>query len=237
MILTNLTVELRKLLTARGSLVAVVTCVLLLTLVSGAIPVIGLLQGGPASELATSMVVAGLPLTIVGAIVGILIMTMDWQHRDVSSIFIVAPSRGRLFIVKVLASLIAGAALSLLVVIVSIGSLLVVTAGGSGIDGQPLIGAAGMVLSLGVISTLSGSAIASVLLSLPLALIFVFVQTLIIDPALYFAGSWGVYFQGSAAASALIGDGAVLPGVSSAAVWILLPFVLGAWRQRGRDVG
>jgi len=203
MIVTNLLNEYRKLLTARGSLAVVVTCVTLLVGVAAGVPILTYSLGGPTSELAASMAVAALPLTILGSVIGILIMAMDWQHRDVTSILVAAPSRPQLFATKVLASLITGLIFSLLIIIANFTVLLVLTTGGVGIDGKILLSMTGTVLSFGVVWTLAGSAVASVLLSLPLTLVFVFVQALILDPA--------------------------------ATLWILLPLVLGAWRQFRRE--
>ncbi|PDQ35570.1 MAG: hypothetical protein B5766_05810 [Candidatus Lumbricidophila eiseniae] len=235
MIVTNLLNEYRKLLTARGSLAVVVTCATLLVGVAAGVPILTYSLGGPISELSASMAVAALPLTILGSVIGILIMTMDWQHRDITSILVAAPSRPQLFATKMLTSLIAGLIFSLLIIIANVTALLVLTTGGVGIDGKIFLSMAGTVLSLGIVWTLAGSAVASVLLSLPLTLVFVFVQALILDPALMFARPWGEYFQSSAITSALIGQGPVLPGLTSATLWILLPLVLGAWRQFHRE--
>lgn len=233
-LLNNTRLELVKLVTARGSAAVLLSGLLIILVVSIGAPLLTAVQGR-GDGYAEALLVGAFPLTIIGPIVGALVVTPGWQYRDNSTYFIVAPSRVSHLVAQFLASIACALAMSAVALIAGIttSGLLAMTQG----SGLPDVASpVGVTVALGVTSTIAGVAMASVLLSLPLTLVFILVQTLVLDPVLSFAPDWGVYFQGSALASALIGEGPAVAGISSGIVWILLPAALGFVRQRQYDV-
>lgn len=228
--------EYRKLTTARGAASVLLTSFVVLAVVAAAGPFLAANRDHIETHLATSMILAALPLTIICPVSGILIMTMDWQHRDMASILVAAPSRSRLYFAKVVSAAALSVAFATTVVITNLAVAALIGGGQPG-EGDSLTTSILTVLALSFTSTLAGSAIASVLLSLPLALVFVLLQTLILDPALSFWTPWGAFLQGSTAASALIGEASALEGLSSGFFWIVIPLALGYWRNARKDAG
>jgi hypothetical protein len=72
-----------------------------------------------------------------------------------------------------------------------------------------------------------GSAVRSQALGLVSAVLIV----LVVDTALNFVGSWGSFVRFSSVQASLTGTAPLLPGVSSGAIWIGLPLLIGWYRS------
>lgn len=234
MLFRNTRLEITKLTTARGSAAVFLVGLMVILAVSIGAPLLSGMQGRDDSY-TEALAVGGFPLAIFGPILGALLVTPGWHYRDNATYFVLAPSRAAHLLAQMLAGVLVAVALSsgALAAGFATSTALVITGAGEMPDFSR---SAGVVLGLGVTSTLAGVALAALFLSLPLTLVFILLQTLVLDPALSFGPAWGQFFQASALASALIGEASLAAGLVSGIIWIVVPAGLGLLRQQRYDL-
>lgn len=176
-------------------------------------------------------------------VLGILAMTSEWSQRTAVTTFALVPARGRVFVAKIfagclvaLASVLAVAALS------AAANLLGMALGGDGswrTDGSILW--QGLLAQM--ILTLMGMGFRALLLNSPLAIVtYVVLPTLwsVLGEtikALKTAAGWlDLNVTSAALSEPSMTSGEYARLAVSAAVWVLLPLLAGAWRTARREV-
>ncbi len=167
-------------------------------------------------------------------ILGILIYTSDWQHRDMLMILTLEPRRHRIFLAKLLSSVLIGVALCAAFILTGLAvSLGLAAAFRLSWTAQGSTEVLSMLVVLSFAGALSGAALGSALLSTPLSIVVVIIQVLLIDNLLLLLpGEIGPFFQTSSMSNSLIGDGSPGAALSSFALWVILPFAVGFLRMR-----
>jgi hypothetical protein len=88
-----------------------------------------------------------------------------------------------------------------------------------------------------LVGVMSGAAVASALLSTPLAIVFVLFQSFVFDSLIgLVAGDATPFLQSATFTNVLTEGGNAAAAASSAVIWILIPCVIGIWRNRTKDV-
>jgi ABC-2 type transport system permease protein len=185
--------------------------------------------------------IATVPLSLLGPVVGILLVTSEWTQRTSLITFTLVPHRSRVLVAKLLA----GSALAVFGYQVCLATGLLATAVfGGDADGTwsmsaAVIGQNGLAV---VLSLLAGIGFGAVLLASAPAIVLFFVLPT----------AWGAigsisWFEGAARwldqsrTMADMGEHA-LSGTewarvgTSVALWVLLPIVVGFWRVKRNDV-
>jgi ABC-2 type transport system permease protein len=185
--------------------------------------------------------IATAPLSILGPIVGILLVTSEWSQRTSLITFTLVPHRSRVLVAKLLA----GGALALIGYQLCLATGLVATAVfGGDLDGTwsmsaAIIGQNALSVTLSIVA---GIGFGAVLLASAPAIVLFFVLPTAWGAigqihALEGAARW--LDQGRTMAEmgerAMSGTEWARIGVSCA-VWVLLPIVIGFWRVRRQDV-
>jgi len=230
-------VELRKVLYTRVSQ-AVLLCTLAVgLLISAALTLVGADNAGRV-DLSGPMVSLSLAVALGTPLIGVLIMTGDWNSREVVTLFLLEPRRARVFASKVAATVLLSAMTVVAVILLS-GAFAAATAlalrvpltvGDASSEIGPLLVAC-------FIGAISGAALASAIMSTPLAVAAVIIQTAVVDPILSLAPvSWGAYVAPSSVANYFEGTADIGPAASAAALWIVLPLTVGLWRTCRREV-
>ncbi|WPR65128.1 hypothetical protein SLW73_01975 [Glutamicibacter protophormiae] len=167
-------------------------------------------------------------------ILGILVYTMDWQHRDILMILALEPRRHRVFLAKLVTSVLIGVALCAAFIATGLAvSFGLASAFGMAWTAQGSLEVLGMLIVLSFAGSLSGAALGSALLSTPLSVVIVIIQVLLIDNLLLLLpGGIGPFLQTASMSNSLIGDGSIGTALSSFALWVLLPFAVGFIRMR-----
>jgi ABC-type transport system involved in multi-copper enzyme maturation permease subunit len=193
---------------------------------------------GVALEYAVIVGTLALPAALGAPIIGVLGMTGDWQHRDVMTFFALVSRRWKIFVAKIAGTLIVSLAIVLAVVALSLllCAILVPTMGLVWILGD-LGRAMTLVLWATVLGSVSGAAISSALMSVPLSMVFIVLQTLLFDTLIALIPGGSAPFLQAASLSNALTDGAPAgPALTSLALWILLPLGIGFWRNQYREV-
>ena len=230
-------VELRKVLYTRGSQVVLLCTLALGLLISAALTLTGANTTGRV-DLSGPMVSLSLAVALGTPLIGVLIMTGDWSSRESVTLFLLEPRRGVVFASKVVAT-IALSAVTVVAVILLSGGVAAVAAVALRL---PLIvgdapSAIGPLLVVCFVGAISGSALASVTMSTPLAVAAVIIQTAVVDPVLSLAPvSWGAYLAPSSVANYLEGTTELGPAITALALWIVLPLSIGLWRTCRKEV-
>jgi len=229
--------EIRKVVVTRSSQAILMSVVALGLLISTAMTVVASRETGQI-DLSAPMLSLTLCVGFGSPLIGVLIMTSDWQSREVITLFLLEPRRGLVFVAKVVATLMLAVSAVAAVIFFSIAFALcgVVAAG------MPLVYVTALaevvpLLVACVVGAITGSALASAILSTPLAVIAVIAQTVLVDPVLSAAPTgWSSYLAPSSISDYLTGTGR--PGSAAAAciVWVLVPFALGWWRIHRREI-
>lgn len=229
-------VESRKVFTTRGS-----RTFLIVVAVLGAALAVGAGFVGDAPEVNATVVltVLGLMFTIAMPVLGALIFTSDWQHREIGSMFLAQPRRGRTFIAKLVASL-------LVTVLLLVASAVVATLLSFGLAillHRPLVWtglgeAAPQLLAGSVVGVLSGAALGAALKNAIGAISLSFLQALVIDPLLGFLPAGvGPYLMTGSITEFLTGGGALWPSVTAGLLWLVTPLAIGLARHCLGEVG
>lgn len=184
-----------------------------------------------------------LPTAILLPVLGILSMTAEWSQRTALTTFALVPARERVITAKLIAgTLIAIVSTAAMMVIAAAANLL---AGALGADGSWDISGSliGQVVALQIILVLMGLAFGALLLNSPLAIVLYLALPMVWTilgstiAALRDAAGWLDINTTTAAMGepGMTGDEWARVGVS-AAVWVLLPLVLGIVRVLRREV-
>jgi hypothetical protein len=88
-----------------------------------------------------------------------------------------------------------------------------------------------------ILGSVSGAAISSALLSAPLSMVFIVVQTLLFETLIsLIPGGIAPYLQASSLSNAITDGAPAGPALTSLALWILLPLGIGFWRNQTKEV-
>jgi ABC-2 type transport system permease protein len=193
---------------------------------------------GQQIDVSLMLTALALPAALGAPIISILGITSDWQHRDVYKFFALQPARGKLLLAKYLA--VAAFALGMVVIIavvaVSVAALVAAIQGAGLITGD-LLQSVRLLVCVTIIGSVSGAAIASALLSTPLAIVFVLFQSLVFDSLIGFvAGTATPFLQSATLSNFLVEGGNAWAALTSAVLWIAIPGALGVWRNQTRNV-
>lgn len=196
------------------------------------------LSGDAVLDISVLLAVLSLPGAIVAPLLAILSVTSDWQHKDVMTFYVLQPRR----LVILSAKYIAVALFSTAVMVAICLFAVLVALGLSGFFqlevlyeglGRGLWHASCAVL----VGSISGAAVASALMSTPLALVVILIQSTVADLVIALVPNIPASYLQSATFSNFLSEGGeILPALSSAVIWVLLPAAAGAWRHWRRDV-
>lgn len=185
------------------------------------------------------------PLSLLLPIVGIMAATSEWSQRTAMTTFTLEPRRGRTIAAKIISSVLIGAALFAVAVVLSaLVHQIAITA--RGIDGDWTvigwaIGGAAMLL---LIFVLQGTAFGLALLNTPAAVVAFFALPTAFSGVAFLLPSWDTFFTWTdinrTTAPFFMG---VAPtntewahiGVSFG-IWVALPMAIGVWRVLHREV-
>ncbi|MEA5456077.1 hypothetical protein SPF06_15180 [Sinomonas sp. JGH33] len=198
------------------------------------------LTSARSATLELSVVLAGLALpgAVIAPLLAILAITSDWQHKDVVKFYAVQPKRSVILAAKYIAVTVFAVAVVLVDCVIA---LLVATVFSWAANVPLVYGAYGsslwQVVCSVVVGSVSGAAVASALMSTPVAIVFVLAQSTVLDLLIGFIPNIpAAYLQSGTFSSFLSEGGEVIPAVSSALIWIVVPALIGAWRHAKRDV-
>jgi ABC-2 type transport system permease protein len=231
-------VELRKMTDTRSGFWLLLTTAALTVAV---VAIAGLTMEEQDRTLRNFVGVATVPISLLGPVVGILLVTSEWSQRTSLITFTLVPHRSRVLVAKLLA----GTALSLIAYQLCLATGLFATAVFGGDAGGTWSLSAALIFQNGlavVLSLIAGVGFGAVLLASAPAIVLFFVLPT----------AWGAIgqihaFEGAAKwldqsrTMADMGEHA-LSGTewarvaTSVALWVLLPIVIGFWRVKRNDV-
>jgi ABC-2 type transport system permease protein len=231
-------VELRKMTDTRAGFWLLLSTALLTAAV---VVIAGIAMDEPDRTLINFVAIATAPISILGPIVGILLVTSEWTQRTSLITFTLVPLRSRVLVAKLLA----GGALGLIGYQICLAAGLLATAVFGGDAGDTWSFSAALLgqnaLSV-VLAMLAGIGFGAVLLASAPAIVLFFVLPT----------AWGAIGSISALEGAAkwldqsrtmadMGERALSSGEwarvgTSVALWVLLPIVIGFWRVRRNDV-
>ncbi|MGB7449233.1 MAG: ABC transporter permease [Ornithinimicrobium sp.] len=185
------------------------------------------------------------PLSILLPIVGIMAATSEWSQHTAMTTFALEPRRGRIIWAKVLSSLLLGAVLFVVAVVVS-AVVHQVAISARGIDGDwsvawwTIAGGAGLL----ALNMLMGTAFGFALLNTPGSIVAFFAVPLGVSGASALIPSWSTFFAWVDVnqTSAPLLTGQSLTGEQWAqlavtvAIWVALPMLVGVCRVLRREV-
>lgn len=233
-------VELRKLADTRSGL----WLLIVIGLAAAGTAVLMLLAAPDAEQTFAGMFAFGLvPSAVLLPVLGILSMTSEWSQRTALTTFALAPARGRVILAKLIAAvLIAVATTAAAAALAALGNVVAIGTGG---DGSWHIDAVlvGQLLVNQVVFVLMGSAFGALLMNSPLAIVLYFaiptLWTVLGEMVkwLHTAAGWIDINMTSVPLSepGMTGDQWARFGVA-AAVWVVLPLILGTVRVLRREV-
>ncbi len=228
-------VEVRKVFTTLGSRTFLIVVASLGAVIAVAV---GFLGDDQQVNAAAVLTVLGLMFTIAMPVVGVLIFTSDWQHREIGSIFLAQPRRSRSFVAKLIASLLVTA----LLLAAAAGIASVLSVGVGVLLQRPLIWtgldeAVPQLLAGSFVGVLAGAALGAALQNAIGAISLCFLQTLLIDPLLGFVPAGvGPYLMTGSITSFVTGAGALVPFVTAGLLWLAAPLAIGLVRHRLGEV-
>jgi ABC-2 type transport system permease protein len=230
-------VELRKFVDTRSSRW------LLLSMAAAGVATVGIFVAlsvtrGQQIDVSLMLTALALPAALGAPIISILGITSDWQHRDVFKFFALQPARGILLLAKYLAVAVFALGMVMIIAVVAVSVAAVVSAiQGAGLITGDLLQSVRLLVCVTIVGSVSGAAIASAVLSTPLAIVFVLFQSLVFDTLIGFvAGVATPYLQSATLTNFLVDGGNGWAALSSAVVWILIPGALGVWRNQTKNV-
>ncbi len=185
--------------------------------------------------------IATVPLSLLGPVVGILLVTSEWSQRTSLITFTLVPHRSRVLVAKLLA----GGALALIGYQICLATGLLATAAFGGDAGDTWSLSAAVIGQNGlsvVLAMAAGIGFGAVLLASAPAIVLFFVLPTVwgaIGSISWFEGAAGWLDQTRTMADmgeyALSADEWARVG-TSVALWVLLPIVIGFWRVLRNDV-
>ena len=180
-------------------------------------------------------------------ILGVIGITGEWRHRTITSSLLAAPDRMRFLVAKVVAYALAGAALSLLINVLTfaVGSVILAA---RGLELPPVgdaLETVGLGLVLAALLGALGVGIGALVRNQVVAVVGILVLLFFVEPAVAaFAPDVGRFGPFSAAASAVTDEGFGpeasldrLPAFLVVLGWIALTTALGGLLLRRRDLG
>jgi ABC-2 type transport system permease protein len=165
-------------------------------------------------------------------------MTGDWHHRDVMTFFALVSRRWRIFVAKIAGTLVVSMAIVLAVLTLSLLlSMVIAPTMGFGWIAGSLGNAIWLLLCATVLGSVSGAAISSAFLSVPLSMVFIILQTLLFDTLIgLIPGGSAPFLQSASLINHLTGEAPAAPALTSLALWIVLPLGIRFWRNQRKEV-
>ena len=193
---------------------------------------------GASLEVSAIVAVLALPGAVIAPLLAILSVTSDLQHREVVKYYALQPRRTVILTAKYLSVAMFAVAVTVIVCIAAlIAAALVSAVSGAQIVYGSVLSTVWLVVCGVLVGSVSGAAVASALMSTPVAIVFVLAQSTVVDLLIgLIPGVPADYLQSAAFSDFLSEGGEVLPALSSAVIWILIPAALGAWRHTRADV-
>lgn len=234
-VLQLMLVECRKLVTTLSTRVFLIVVAGLGGVVGGFAGVLGqdtMVNG------AAVVAVLGLLFTIAMPVVGVLIFTSDWQHREIASMFLAQPRRLRTFLAKVLATIVVAGLLLVGAAVCAFG----ISAALAVVLSRPLVwdglGEAVPLLTSGsLVGVLAGAALGAALKNAAAAIAASFLQSLVLDPLFGFLPNGiGPFLKTSAITDFASGAGELIPFLTATLLWLVLPFGVGLFRHLRGEV-
>ncbi|QGQ19723.1 ABC transporter permease [Cellulomonas sp. JZ18] len=225
-------VEIRKCLDTRAALTLIASF-----LAVGTIALVLVLVASPEPTLALAALPAAL-LAVALPLLGVLVMTSEWSQRTALVTFWLVPRRSRVLGAKVVATLLTGAALlAVTVVVFLLVSVLVLAVRGEPLRLQDAGSGLAPLLAAGMTGVVFGLAWGALLPWTPVAVLVVVLVPLAVDPLLAVAlGDRATWFSSGAVQDALLGGSTPVPALlSSLTLWYVLPLAAGWWVQLRRE--
>jgi hypothetical protein len=184
-----------------------------------------------------------LPSAVLLPVLGILSMTAEWSQRTALTTFTLVPARERVIVAKLFAGVLIAAASTVATLVLAAGANML----GGALGGDGAWSMSGSLiwqgLLLQVIFVLMGLAFGALLLNSPVAIVMYFALPTVWSilgetiKALGKAAEWlDINVTTTALSEAGTTGGEYARIGVSAAVWVLLPLVLGIWRVLRREV-
>ncbi|MFT4050942.1 MAG: hypothetical protein QM677_01685 [Microbacterium sp.] len=231
--------ELRKILSTRGTRWVLIVTVFLSALMGLGAIVLSTVTGSSKTEFAIAAVGLSLSVLLFSPIVAILVVSGDWQSRDVMTLFALVPRRAGVFWSKAIATvvLVVGLLAASLIVALVTTVLVALFSGRQFAWGTGIGTGFGLIVSGALAGTLSGIAIGSALLRPAVAIVVVILANLGVDPALsLLPNGIGSYLQYRAIPNAFAGDATGWMVITSTLLWVIVPGIIGFWRNETKDV-
>lgn len=184
------------------------------------------------------------PLLAIMPVLGALAATSDWSQRTVLSTFSLVPSRGRMLVAKIGATLILATVMTVVVmVLAAVAALVAPLVGDSASDWSFGASDAGELLLNQLLSMLMGVALGTALMNSALAIVLFFLLPLVWGGAT-FAFGWETLqlWLDPGTSWDYLTSTDPMTGVwwariaTTALVWIALPMSIGTWRVLRREV-
>lgn len=227
--------EVRKVVTTRSSRAVLIGMATLGGVFAG---LAAALPPGETVAVGPALVALGLVFALAIPLVGILVMTSDWQSRDIAALFLAHPRRGVVFWAKASAAVLASVGLLITAPVVA-----VVIAGVAAISTGRTLDWGAAASGLALISTVTGVGVAlgialgAAIQHATAAIVLSFLQTLILEPALSAIPVDAVrHVRPGAISDFLLGEGGLGAALGGAFVWVVLPLVIGYVRHMRREV-
>lgn len=184
------------------------------------------------------------PLLAIMPVLGALAATSEWSQRTVLSTFSLVPSRGRVLVAKLGATLVLATVMTIVTVVMSaVAALIAPLVGETTSDWSFGLSDAGELLMNQLLAMVMGVALGTALLNSALAIVLFFLLPMIVGGAA-FAFKWetmqlwldpGTSWDHLSATDPMTGTWWARVGVT-ALVWIVLPMAIGTWRVLRREV-
>ena len=193
---------------------------------------------GATLEVSAIVTVLALPGAVIAPLLSILSVTSDWQHREVVKYYALQPRRTLILSAKYVAvSAFAVVVIVIVCIVALIAAALLSAFSGAQIVYGSILSSVWLVVCGVLVGSISGAAVASALMSTPVAVVFVLVQSTVADVLIGLVPNFPAeYFQSATFSNFLSEGGDVLPALSSAFIWILVPAAIGVRRQTCTDV-
>jgi hypothetical protein len=231
-------VELRKMVDTRAGAWLLISTALLTV---AAVVIAGLAFKAADRDLRSFIGLASAPMSIIGPVVGILLVTSEWSQRTSLITFTLVPQRSRVMVAKLIACVVLG----LLGYVICLGTGVLATAAFGGGTSDTWSFSAALVVQNGVsvlVSMIAGFAFGAALLaSAPAIVLFYALPT-----------AWGALgsIHALEGAAKWLDQSRTMRHISehpfstgewarvgtSIALWVLLPLVIGWWRVKRNDV-
>ncbi|MDR1393371.1 MAG: hypothetical protein LBJ62_05330 [Bifidobacteriaceae bacterium] len=194
----------------------------------------------PGSEFGAITTLGAAGVMMAMPIIGLLAMTSEWSQRTGGMTFLIEPRRWKVIVAKTAAAVVV--AVALVTVMLLLGAMVAVitlTARGDPLTTSFLGQMVRAAYLQTILMTLIGLAWGSLLLSSPLAIVFVLLAPIVLDPlaVLVVGPQTAQWFMFSSAVSWIEGGSSFsLAVVTSFVLTCLAPWCFGLWRQTVREV-